>query len=178
MAYGAMTKLKTWIFGFRSLGLKDGVSTVQGIATVIAIAAGGWWFLQQGLAKPRVKIDQTVTFRPLAGSDTEWLIAVDVRATNTGSVAVHLSSGDITIAQVNPVPGGKLLSDDLRELWLEPGESDQALFRTYKVPKQISTLQLTSEYRVPGKEFYWSLVSVADLKTDESGAFHAVSVPK
>ena len=156
---------------------KDWIDIVQGILTVIAIAAGGWWFLQQGLAKPRIRIDQTVTYRPMAGSPDLWLIAVDVRATNIGSVGVHLDKGWLVVGQVNPLPGRDLLKADLKELWLQPGEGDQALFHTYQVPATVKTLQLISNYQVPGKKLYWTLISVADLQADDSAGKESAASP-
>lgn len=141
---------------------------VQGILTVIAIAAGGWWFLQQGLSKPRIRIDQTLTYRPLADSADLWLVTVDVRATNIGSVGVHLDKGWLVIGQVNPLPGHDLLTAELKELWLQPGEGDQAMFHTYEVSRSVQTLQLISNYKVPDKQLYWTLISVADLQSDDS----------
>jgi hypothetical protein len=106
-------------------------------------------FLQRS-TKPQVKLDQTVTQRPVAGDDDEILITVDVRATNIGKVKVDLQPGQFDLLRLNPPQGGPLISYALRALSLEPGESDQALFKTVIVRSSVKTVQVHSDYKVPG----------------------------
>jgi hypothetical protein len=160
---------------FRS-SVKDWTSSLQSVFTIIAIIAGGWWFLQQGLAKPRIRLEHTVTCRPLSGEPDVWLLTVDVRVSNTGSVDVHLSKGTLLIGQINPVPGKDLKTETLKELWLEPGESDQAAFRTFEIPKSIKTIQVNSTYSVPGADLEWDFSSAGDLQEDGMRAAATASV--
>jgi hypothetical protein len=143
---------------------KTWVETIQGIATIIAIVAGGYWFFLQRSDKPEVKLDQVITQRGLEGESDQILITLDVRATNTGKTRVDLSDGELDLTQLNPTPGVSLHSYPLKVMTLEPGESDQALFRAVILPNAIRTIQLHTFYRVPGQtNEYWNLLSVADI---------------
>lgn len=139
------------------------VEIVQGVLTIIAICAGGWWFLEQESIKPQVKIDQTITQRPLNGESSETLITVDVRATNIGKTKVELSPGTMQVSQINPIPGYQIIEYPLRPLLLEPGESDQALFRAIRLDKSTLTIQVHSEYPVPDSQNVWNLLSAVDV---------------
>jgi|KBSMisStandDraft_5_1062788.scaffolds.fasta_scaffold45451_5 hypothetical protein len=39
---------------------KDAASTVQAIATTLALGAAGWWFLRQGIAQPHLNLTHAV----------------------------------------------------------------------------------------------------------------------
>jgi hypothetical protein len=156
------------------------VDTTQGIATILAIIAGGYWFFLQRGTKPQIKLEQTVTQRAVAGEPHETLIAVDVRVTNTGKVKVDLDPGDLVFMQVNPEltdPNAPPLdSFKLKSVSLEPGESDQALFQDDIVSDNIKTIQVYSGYKVPtekilfwslkDKHLYWNLLSFVDIGVD------------
>ena len=148
----AIDRLRVWI------------EIIQGLVTILALVAGGYWFVLQRSTKAQVKIDQTVTQRPAADHPDQTLITIDVRATNIGKVKVVLSAGALDLMQINPTPGKPLISFELKELTLEPGESDQAIFRTLKVQSTVKTIQVHSEYPVPGeKNKYWNLLSGVDI---------------
>ena len=73
------------------------------------------------------------------------------------------------LTQVNPIPGAQLEESRLHDLVLEPGEQDQALFRTYVIPDTIKTVQLRSTYRVPGSAgLSWNQLSAFDVGSDSS----------
>lgn len=155
------------------------IDTLQGIATILAILAGGYWFFLQESLKPQVKLDQTVTQRSLAGESDQTYITVDVRTTNIGKVKVDLKPGELDLREVNPTPqgSGSLGSYPLKALILEPGESDQAIFQALIVPNSVKTIQVHSDYAVPGKtKEYWNLLSVVDLGTVASHKESATSV--
>jgi hypothetical protein len=144
--------------------LKSWIAALQGVATIGAILAGAYWFFLQRSTKPQVKLDQTVTQRPVVGDDDEILITVDVRATNIGKVKVDLQPGQFDLLRLNPPQGGPLISYALRALSLEPGESDQALFKTVIVRSSVKTVQVHSDYKVPGTgNNYWNLLSAVDI---------------
>ena len=73
------------------------------------------------------------------------------------------------LTQINPVPGEALLPDTpLKDLVLDPGEGDQALFKTFIVPDSIRTIEVVSRYGVPDeKNYFWQLESAADLGSSE-----------
>lgn len=141
--------------------IKLTVDIVQGLLTIGAICAGGWWFFEQESIKPQVKIDQTVTQRSLNPSET--LITVDVRATNIGKTKVELPAGAMEVSQINPIPGYSITGYPLKALLLEPGESDQALFQTIRLNKSTLTIQVHSEYPVPDSKNVWNLLSAVDI---------------
>jgi hypothetical protein len=151
--------------------VKTYLDIAQSLVTILAVLAGGIWFTLQRSTKPEIKLEHSVSQRPVAGSPNMWLISVEVRATNVGKVKVELEAGVMEISQVNPVPGDDLLSAQLRDMRLEPGESDQAIFRTYQIPDSIRTIQIHSRYQVPGtshmfwdsRPLYWNLLTLADI---------------
>lgn len=152
------------------------VEIFQGLLTIGAICAGGWWFIAQESIKPQVKIEQTVTQRPLNGGSLETLITVDVRATNIGKTKVVLPEGIMQVSQINPIPGYRLKEFPLKHLLLEPGESDQALFRTIRLNKSTLTIQVHSEYPVPGSTNFWNLLSAVDIGSTQTQKESATSI--
>ncbi|MGA2171031.1 MAG: hypothetical protein ABSG62_22830 [Terracidiphilus sp.] len=160
--------------------VKVWVEIIQGITTVVAIVAGGYWFFLQRSTKPQLKLDQTVTQRAVEGEPQKTLISVDVRATNIGKVKVDLDPGELDLTQVNPepaAPGGALASYKLKRLTLEPGESDQAAFVAVDVWDTIKTIQVHSDYKVPNeKSLYWNLLSFADIGVNANQKESASSV--
>jgi hypothetical protein len=156
--------------------LKVIVEIIQGLLTIGAICAGGWWFIEQESIKPQVRIEQTVTQRPLNGGSSESLITVDVRATNIGKTKVELSEGVMQVSQINPIPGYRIIEYPLRSLLLEPGESDQALFRAIRLNKSTLTIQVHSEYPVPGSKNVWNLLSAVDIGNTQTQKESATSI--
>jgi hypothetical protein len=147
------------------------------VATILAILAGGYWFLQQRLNKPNIKLEQTVTQRPVANDPKSILITLDVSATNIGKVEVKLEPSKAEIRELNP-PGEDIsMSVDLKPMRLEPGESDQAVFKTLIVPSTVRTIQVHSQYAVPHTKNYWSLLSAKDLGVGEAKTDSATSAP-
>ena len=66
----------------------------------------------------------------------------------------------------HPSPGSALV-DSIRLLTLEPGESDQAMFRALTLPNTIRTIQVHSAYAVAGeKQEHWNLLSGVDPGPD------------
>jgi hypothetical protein len=147
--------------------VKPWIDVFQAIATIAAIVAALVWFLLQRSTKPQVKIEQTVTQRQVADNPEQWLIAIDVRATNVGKTKVTLEPGVMELTQVNPIPHKeKTLGQPykLDGLSLEPGESDQALFKDFVIENSVKTIQIHSQYRVPGtSDSYWNLYSFVDI---------------
>lgn len=165
---------KSWIGN-----IKTWIETIQGIATIAAILAGAYWFFLQRSTKPQVKLDQTVTQRPVDGHSDQTLITVDVRAMNIGKTKVDLDSGQLDLIQINPTPEPPvkpLISYNLKAISLEPGESDQAIFVAVKI-QNLKTIQVHSDYPVPGEnKKYWNLLSVVDIGGDANKKESATSV--
>ena len=159
--------------------VKNWVETIQGIATIVAICAGAYWFFMQRSTNPQVKLDQTVTQRLAVAQSNQTLITVDVRATNIGKVKVDLGPGQLELFQINPSPAPPtaLISYTLKALTLVPGESDQAIFAAIKVQNTVKTVQVHSYYPVPHEsKKYWNLLSAVDIGTDASKKESASSV--
>jgi hypothetical protein len=156
----------------RRATLKEWVEVCQGVFTIGAIVAAGIWFIEQQSLKPQIKLEQTISQRAEAGKPGFWLVAVDVRATNLGKVKVALHGGRVWLKQINPVPGEDLIDVPLKDLELDPGEGDQAIFKTFELPDYVHTLQVTSNYGVPNdKAYYWQLESaseIGDAKPDKT----------
>lgn len=142
---------------------KDLVGTVQSLITIVAILAGGYWFLAQRSLKPQVKMEQIISQRALDGEPGWMLIAVDVRATNVGKTKVSLTKGALELIQVNPLPGNSMAIVALPAMDLEPGESDQAILRTWKTPGYIKTIEVHSSYAVPSSKEFWNVRSLVDV---------------
>jgi hypothetical protein len=68
--------------------VKDYLGIVQSSLGILVIGAGAIWFMLQQSLKPQIKLEQTYSQRPLVGKPNYWLVAIDVRATNTGKVRV------------------------------------------------------------------------------------------
>lgn len=153
------------------------LDTFQAIATILALIAALIWFFLQRSTSPQVKLDQTVTHRAVANDPDSLLITLDVRATNIGKVKVDLQPGELDIDEVNPTPGHRLISYTLKKMTLEPGESDQSAFYDIEIPKGITTIQVHSQYLVPGKkDVYWNLLSFADTNDNSTQTATASSV--
>lgn len=157
--------------------VKERLEIIQSIFTILAIVAGGWWFIEQRSEKPQVKVEHFLSQRPLAGAEHKWLMCVDVRATNVGKTKVRLEDGETKLTQINPIPGVDLKDEQLKGLILEPGESDQALFKTYVIPDRIRTIEVHSNYTVPTsmlfglwphQKLYWNFRSLIDIGESEN----------
>jgi hypothetical protein len=138
------------------LGVAKGwLDIVQSVMTILALLGAAFWFFAQRSDKQQIKMEHFVTQRPVQGARAMDLVAVEVRVTNVGKVKVDLSPGHLELSQINPVPGGLLLQAPLKTLHLEPGESDQAVFSTYQIPMEISTIQIHSDYALPHLGRIW-----------------------
>jgi hypothetical protein len=139
--------------------VKSRLEAARAILTILGILLGGWWFLMQDFAKPQVTVDHYVTQRPVAGLPGDYLVVIEVRATNTGKRSIFLKDGKIDILQVNvlhPKPPLPLKSDrnKLSDLFLNPGESDQAYFASFVFNKDDApSLMIRTEYQVPWSVF-------------------------
>jgi hypothetical protein len=112
----APTKVNGRVSNDRFTSISLWVEVVKNLLTICAIIAGGWWFLTQRFDVPQVKLDQTISQRLLSGSTDNWLIAVDVHATNVGKIKVSLTNGIMQLRQINP-DGYPLHSGTPNRLW-------------------------------------------------------------
>jgi hypothetical protein len=143
--------------------IKPWLDALQGIMVMAGIIAGGVWFYLQESTKPLIKMDQTVSQRPLSGDSSRILLILDVHVTNQGKMKVNLPVGHLDLTQINPPKGGNLLAQDLQKLTLEPGQSAQALFVSYVIDPSIKTLQIHTSYPMPGGTYYWNLLNAVDI---------------
>lgn len=157
--------------------LKNWVTILQGVATVLAIIAGAIWFYLQRSLKPQIEVVQTVTQRRLANDPASSLVLLDVRVKNIGKTLVPLEPGLLEVMQLNPAPGGPLRSYPLTAPNLEPGESNQVIFKAIQIPDSIKTIQLHTVYKVPGASGYWNLLSSADIGASASAVASTSSLP-
>jgi hypothetical protein len=77
--------------------------------------------------------------------------------------SVHPREAAVQKLSARLVPGGSLATSPLQALILEPGESDQALFKSILIYKSTLTIEVHSEYSVPGTKNVWNLLSAVDI---------------
>jgi hypothetical protein len=171
--------------------LKAWLDVLQAVVTVLAILAGGAWFLMQRFDKPMLKLQHVVTVRPMDGTSHHWLAVVEVRATNVGKVRIKLprGTGKVELMRLNPPFPDNVAPEPFYSDWtdkdliLEPGETDQAFIETEDIPDSYKTVQVYSQYQVPSffkpawhlfpttqtktnQNLYWTLTSTFDLATN------------
>jgi hypothetical protein len=158
--------------------LKDWIAILQSILTILAILLGGAWFLYQETLKPELKLEHVVTKRRLQGASNVWLISVEVIATNTGKVRERLHGGTLNVVQVNPLPGSPIFDQPmpLFDLQLDPGESDQALFRTFQVSDARSTIEIQSRYPFPTESSIGSFLPSSWVASSAQPVWHHDSI--
>lgn len=154
---------------------KDTLAALQSMVTIGAILAAGWWFLANRQNRPRVRIEHSVSQRPDRGEPGNVFIGVEVKVTNIGNVHVDLEGGEIEIAEVNPA-GKTLEKDPPIRVSLEPGESDQILFRKLLIPSSISTLELRTRLTAPDN-YEWVYRSLFDVDEKAPSAKSSSSTP-
>lgn len=146
-------------------GVKDTLAAVQSLATIVALLAGAWWFVKQNQDAPRLKVEHMVSAHEDPASAEKLIIAVEVKATNTGNTPISIPAGRIRLISIMSDPPLELDKVRMEDRWLEPGESDQLYFRTYRVPAKIGTLQI--ETHVPSDHnTEWETSSLFDVKRD------------
>ena len=143
------------------------------LATVGAIALGGYWFLKEERNLPKLNCSISLKERHVA--NTRVLFAT-VSITNVGTVPVELSSLKYRIQKISPVV--KLPDRRDRDgtfAWLEetftpvpadvklaPNETDQIEFE-YILPKDVSIIKVYTElYKKDGDQRIWHLSRLYD----------------
>jgi hypothetical protein len=81
---------------------KDAVSTVQSVATIVALLVGAWWVLRRRRTYPRANFRHMVSHVPL--NDDTYLVRLTVAVENVGDVLLRLEESLVGIQQVMPVP--------------------------------------------------------------------------
>lgn len=119
------------------------VSALESIATIVALAAAGWWtfvlFVQKREKYPRART--THDLRLLCEIDDYRILRVSVKLENLGNVLIELRSGRVSIQAIRPVP------DD----W------------------KASILQGQAIPRVEGREFEWPDIEEFPLEWGDNG---------
>lgn len=143
---------------------KEILAAIQSGATIVALVAGGWWFITKNQAAPRLKVEHAIAAHGIDLKSGELLVSVEIKATNTGNTPISVPEGELRIIRMGS--GAKILSKDTtEERTLQSGESDQIYVKTYLVPPDWKTIQIESH--VPyhdGSE--WQTISLFDVKTD------------
>ena len=134
------------------------------MATVIAIAVGGWWtysrFFKNRTGKPKAAISLSVADRRLTGDDL--LVRVVIRLENTGSVLLPVERLRCEISQVNPPAPDALDRLNKRELITEEHVADLGCIRCYEENRKEGEVRIE-----PGEAdtFPFDFVVPSDLTT-------------
>ena len=150
--------------------VKDWMSIVQSIVTIIAIIAAGLWFLMQRQHKPRLKVEHRISHRRIA--QNEQLLIVDVMLSNVGNIKADLKCGKIKVYEILP-DGGVLVNKDdtcnAGQRSLEPGEGDQ-VHEEYKLDGAVQTVRVYTFFVNPDRPgIGWDLTSFYDFKDVHEG---------
>jgi len=81
---------------------KDAASTLQSVATIVALLVGAWWVLRRRRTYPRANFKHIVSHVPL--NDDTYLVRLTVTVENIGDVLLRLEESLVGIQQVIPVP--------------------------------------------------------------------------
>lgn len=81
---------------------KDAASTLQSVATIVALLVGAWWVLRRRRTYPRANFRHIVSHVPL--DDDTYLVRLTVAIENVGDVLLRLEESVGGIQQVMPVP--------------------------------------------------------------------------
>lgn len=81
---------------------KDAASTLQSVATIVALLVGAWWVLRRRRTYPRANFKHVVSHVPL--NDDTYLVRLTVAVENVGDVLLRLEESLVGIQQVMPVP--------------------------------------------------------------------------
>jgi hypothetical protein len=149
--------------GWLSSG-KDLLAAVQSLFAIGALIAAGWWFLAGRQDKTRIRIEESVSHRPDSSDAGYNIVVVDVRVTNTANVVVEIDpkDGEIDIDEVS-TPSKSLLVEQVGGFRVEPNETEQVFFQTFRLPSHIKTIQVYSVFQTHEKAFYWHLAGAFDV---------------
>jgi len=81
---------------------KDWVDLIQGLLTIVAIGAGGYWFWRRRQQLPRAKTSHEIQSWKLP--DGRWLLRVCVTIENLGEILLELEHGFTRVQQMRPWP--------------------------------------------------------------------------
>ena len=81
---------------------KDAASTVQSVATIIALLVGAWWVMRRRRTYPRANFRHIVSHVPL--DDDTYLLRLTVAIENVGDVLLRLEESVGGVKQLVPVP--------------------------------------------------------------------------
>jgi len=168
------------------------------VATVVALAVGGWWtysrFFKNRTGKPKAAISHSIEDRRL--TDDDVLVRAVIRLENTGSVLLPIESLRCEISQVDPpapealerLSQRTLITDenladlgcircyeenrDEGDVRIEPGETDIFPFE-FVISSEITTISIYAHIGNSAerkKEIGWELTSFYDLTATVSDA--------
>ncbi len=156
---------------------KAWLDVLQGLGTVIALIAALWWFHEQRFTSLNLKLEQTVTQRPLPSDPSQVLLAIEVHATNIGKVGIDLkeNTGKLVVSPVFTDHDGALIgpsapldklpdSRNFTSLLLQPGEGDQVGLFLVRVANSRKAVKIASYYKAQDTGQSWTIENVVDLK--------------
>src|SRR6266404_3960440 len=93
---------RRWHFRLGPLSVwKDVASTVQAVATTVALGAAAWWFIRQGLSAPHVNLTHSIYATKI---HPKWeLVSLSVQVANVGHVPIRLRYGKAYVQRVLPL---------------------------------------------------------------------------
>ena len=171
---------------------KDWLQIVQSAATVFALIVGAVWALYiygtQREAQPQLDIDHAITALRLT-PDYRW-VHLTVIHKNRGKSLVQLSSADIRLQRVLPLPKkvqsrldakeDPVIADDAVVRWpllcrrtfdkaleLEPNETHEATYE-FVIPAYVETIKVYTYFpnEARSNEIGWAKASIHSFKTD------------
>jgi hypothetical protein len=139
------------------------------LLSLLAAAAGLWWFKKRDPLRPRVNVEQEV--RPLLGPPGSRLLQVVARLTNVGEIPVQVREWRLWACPLDPLPvgvrravsvgdvrvenelewescaGGEIGADKFGEVRIRPGET-QEVVATMSIRDDISAVRIYSFFRL------------------------------
>lgn len=172
--------------GFPSQKLKDIITILQSIVTIVAIIGAFIWFLWTKETSQRANINHEITHRQVHGK-WNWVRA-SITIDNIGKIPIDLSSAIIRIQKILPLDDslnerinrnehlifkGDLIVDwpmiedpykiDLKHK-INPGEKDNVDVE-FMIPSYIKTVKIYCYFeRETSPPFGWSKSTIYDLK--------------
>jgi hypothetical protein len=178
--------------------IKDTVSIVQGIITIVGIIVAGIWtyllFIRQRISYPRLNVELVLQNAPLP--EKTRLIHVQVNLKNNGNVLVRSDYAELRLRKIVPLP--KEIIPTLKEKkdpvpeakseyewplfvrreWkfytndfeIEPSEND-SLHADFFIPDDFQVIQLYFFIRNPRKkrkDFGWTETNIYSFNSKET----------
>lgn len=164
--------------------------TIQSWITIIAILAGGIWFIFRGEAETRANISHAVTHVQIT-KDWVW-VHVASKIENVGNTNLNLDSGIMRLQKILPLDSrisakieakSSPIDEDYIVPWptigpsyelekiavkIAPGE-EETLEHEFIIPSYVETVKIYSFIGKKGEPIGWHRTTIYHLKTEEGG---------